>query len=63
MRVWAEIDLQALLHNYRAIRAQVAPGVGVMCVLKADGYGHGAAHAARVLDRAGAPRFAVADVA
>lgn len=59
-RVWAEISLQAIEHNYRVICRQAkAP---VLCVVKADAYGHGAARVAETLARAGAPYFAVATV-
>ena len=39
--VWAEIDLDALRHNFRAVKARA--GVLPLCaVVKADSYGHGA---------------------
>ena len=41
-RTWAEIDLDALAHNYRTLRAHVGPAVKFLGVVKADGYGHGA---------------------
>ena len=44
-RTWAEIDLGAIEHNYRVICEQAqAP---VLCVVKADAYGHGAATAGK----------------
>jgi alanine racemase len=57
---WAEIDLDALAANFREVRARVGPGVGVMGVLKADAYGHGAVGCARRLAREGAEWFGVA---
>ncbi|HEX8189913.1 MAG TPA: alanine racemase, partial [Pyrinomonadaceae bacterium] len=57
---WAEIDLDALAWNYRAVRERVGPGVKVMGVVKADAYGHGAAACARRLEAAGAEWFGVA---
>lgn len=57
---WAEVDLDALAANFRAVRARVRPGVGVMGVVKADAYGHGAAECARRLEAEGADWFAVA---
>ncbi|HIE69373.1 MAG TPA: alanine racemase, partial [Planctomycetes bacterium] len=42
MRVWAEINLDALAHNIDAIRRRCATGTRVMLVVKADAYGHGA---------------------
>ena len=41
-RAWADIDLAAIRHNVRTLRAAAAPAR--MCaVVKANGYGHGAA--------------------
>ena len=57
---WAEVDLDALAHNFRAVRRRVAPGVRVMGVVKADAYGHGAAACARRLEAEGADWFGVA---
>jgi len=39
-RCWAEIDSAALRHNLAAVRAQLAAGVRVMAVVKANAYGH-----------------------
>ncbi len=58
--VWAEIDLEALRHNVRAIDALLAPGVRVMAVVKADGYGHGAVAVAKAALEAGADCLGVA---
>ena len=57
---WAEIDLGALASNFRAVKGLVGEGVGVMCVVKADAYGHGAVACARRLEGEGARWFAVA---
>jgi len=59
---WAEVDLDALAANYRAVRAAVGAGVGVMGVVKADAYGHGAAGCARRLEAEGAEWFGVASL-
>lgn len=56
-RTWAEIDLAALKHNYEIARKT---GKKVMCVIKADAYGHGAVRCGRYLERCGADAFAVA---
>jgi alanine racemase len=56
----AEIDLDALASNFREVRALVGEGVRVMCVVKADAYGHGAVECARRLEAEGADWFAVA---
>jgi alanine racemase len=48
-RCWAEIDRDALKHNLAAVRSQVGPSVKVMAVVKANAYGHGAAHVVKAL--------------
>lgn len=59
-RAWAEVSLCAIEHNYQVICAHSrAP---VLCVVKADAYGHGAVQVAQRLQAAGAPYFAVAAV-
>ncbi|HLT47604.1 MAG TPA: alanine racemase [Rubricoccaceae bacterium] len=57
----AEVDLDALRHNVRALKAR-AGEAEVMGVIKADAYGHGAVPVARVLAEEGVGRFAVANV-
>jgi alanine racemase len=44
--VWAEIDLAAVRANVRELRMHCAPA-GLLAVVKADGYGHGAVPVAR----------------
>lgn len=56
-RTWAEIDMAALKSN---LDIALASGKKVMCVIKADAYGHGAVHCGRFLERHGASAFAVA---
>lgn len=57
---WAEIDLDALAANFRAVRRRVGSEVKMMAVVKADAYGHGAAACARRLAAEGADWFGVA---
>lgn len=59
-RTWAEINLDALAHNMRQIRAITNPDVLVMAVVKADAYGHGVSECAGVLLENGADRLAIA---
>lgn len=56
----AIVDLGAVSHNVAAIREKVGPGRGLMAVVKADGYGHGAVRVARVALASGADSLAVA---
>ncbi len=60
--VWAEIDLDVLRANFRAIR-QRAAGLPLCAVVKADAYGHGAVQCARVLAEEGAAWLAVSCLA
>lgn len=57
---WAEINLDALLHNYNEARKLLEKGTKLAAVLKADAYGHGAPEIAGVLAAEGADMFAVA---
>ena len=41
-RVWAEIDLDSLTSNLRRVRELAGPAKGVMAIVKANAYGHGA---------------------
>jgi alanine racemase len=59
---YAEIDLSAVVHNYRLLCAQAGADVTVLAVVKANAYGHGAVAVSRALAGAGAPMFAVASV-
>lgn len=54
-----EVDLDAVTHNAGVLRA-AAPGAELCAVVKADGYGHGAASAARAALAGGATWLAVA---
>lgn len=57
----AEISLPAIRHNVRVIRER-AGDVALIAVVKANGYGHGAAPAARAAIEGGAAIIAVADL-
>lgn len=59
MRTWAEISLDNLEHNYRALRA-CAPDSRFLGVVKANAYGHGAIPVAKRLEELGADYLAVA---
>lgn len=55
-----EIDLQAIQKNWRLIEAKVGKAVQCAAVVKADGYGLGAAPVAKALAAAGCKTFFVA---
>lgn len=59
---WVEIDLAALRRNTTAFKRRLERGVKMMCVVKADAYGHGAVRCANAMHTAGADQFAVATV-
>ncbi|MEA2433494.1 MAG: alanine racemase [Actinomycetota bacterium] len=60
--VWAEVDLDAIRHNIRAL-AERAEGAEVMGVVKGYAYGHGNPESARAMLEGGATRLGVARVA
>ncbi|WP_242089418.1 alanine racemase [Curtobacterium sp. DN_7.5] len=55
------VDREALIANYATVAEQVAPS-GVIAVVKANAYGHGATDAARAFVDAGAEWLGVADI-
>jgi alanine racemase len=67
---WVEIDLGALRHNFREVRklsrARMDPvlnrDIGVLSVVKADGYGHGMLNAVKVIAGEGGSFFAVSNI-
>lgn len=73
-RTWAEIDLDAIAHNYREIRrelesatklenaARTETATKMCCVVKADAYGHGAVTVAREYESLGADWLAVSNL-
>jgi alanine racemase len=58
---YAKISLDALASNYRALKMR-ASGKTLICVLKANAYGHGALECAKRLESEGAEYFAVANL-
>ena len=59
-RTWAEVSLDNLEHNYRALRSCLEPGCRFLGVVKANAYGHGAVPVAKRLEALGAEYLAVA---
>ena len=57
-----KISTEAIAANARAIRARIPEKVRMMCVVKADAYGHNSVQIAKKLLEAGADAFAVAIV-
>ncbi|MDX6717898.1 MAG: alanine racemase [Solirubrobacteraceae bacterium] len=60
VRAVARVNLAAIEHNVARMRRELASGVDLCAVVKADGYGHGALPVARAALHAGARLLAVA---
>lgn len=58
-----DLDLEALASNVRLIKAKVGADTGIMAVVKANAYGHGAVTVARIALGNGASCLAVANLA
>ena len=61
-RTWAEINLDAAVHNYNIIREKLNTDTKLCCVVKANGYGHGAVQLSRLYEQLGADYLAVSNV-
>ena len=61
-RTWAEVHITNIKNNYISLCANVGDGVKKCCVIKADGYGHGALKIAKSLVCLGVDYFAVATI-
>ncbi len=61
-RAWAEVDLDAIRHNYDLIRKTIPKESRLCCVIKANAYGHGAVTLARLYETLGADFLAVSNL-
>ncbi|MBQ6884673.1 MAG: alanine racemase [Clostridia bacterium] len=59
-RTWAEIDVNALIHNFNIIKSTAK--VPICAVVKANAYGHNVDIVVPVLEKAGADFFAVSNI-
>lgn len=55
-----EVSLDALAHNFNTFKSLVPPSTGIICMVKASGYGAGAEETAKTLQAQGASYVAVA---
>ena len=62
-RAWVEINRGAISHNAACLKRSLGPSCGLMAVVKADGYGHGAVTVAEAALAGGASSFGVATLA
>ena len=60
---FAEIDLDALTHNFKVIRSALPDSTEILAVVKADAYGHGFMDISRELEHLGVNAFGVAFLA
>ncbi len=58
----AVIDLAALKHNYHEVQKRLPKNCGILTMVKADAYGHGAVPVAKVFEKEGATCLGVATV-
>lgn len=61
-RAWAEVNLDAIRHNYNLIRRSLPKAAKLCCVIKANAYGHGAVTLARCYENMGADFLAVSNL-
>ena len=60
-RTWVDIDLDAIQHNLELIRS-LTGDAEIMCVIKADAYGHGVEQIALEYQRMGVNWYAVSNI-
>ena len=61
-RTWADVDLDALAHNYHTIKSHIPQDCRFLGVMKADAYGHGAVPVSHALVELGADYLAVSNL-
>lgn len=61
-RTWANIDLDAAEHNYSIVRKRLTSKTKLCCVVKANGYGHGAVQLSKLYEKLGADYLAVSNI-
>lgn len=61
-RTWAEINLDAIAHNYQTIKNKIGKDVKFLGVVKADAYGHGSIQVSKLLESLGADYLAVSSI-
>ena len=50
LRTWAEVDLDAIAHNFQAVRIHLPKDMKLLVTIKANAYGHGAVAVAKLLE-------------
>ncbi len=49
-RTYVTVDLDAVAYNFESMKKNIAPGIRMIAVIKADGYGHGAVPIAKEIE-------------
>lgn len=62
LSMWAEVDLEKLLHNLQTAKNIITAKTKIMAVVKANAYGHGVIEIAKTLLNNGVAQLAVATV-
>ena len=60
LKTWCSINLDAIAHNYNYTKSRT--DANVICVIKANAYGHGAVPVAQRLEKEGCDFFAVSSI-
>ena len=50
LRTWAEVDLDAVMHNFLAVKNHLPKNMKLLATVKANAYGHGAVRVAKLLE-------------
>ena len=61
-RTWAEVNINNIKHNFRKIKNKLNSETKLLCVLKADAYGHGSEFLVREYEKMGADFFGVSNL-
>lgn len=61
-RTWVQVDLNAVRYNFNSIKEKVSKETKILCVLKADAYGHGAEFLVKEYERLGADYYGVSNL-
>jgi len=59
---WVEIDLKAVEHNYKLLKRIAGSKVKMLCVVKADAYGHGMLEVSQRLVKLGVDYLGIASI-
>ena len=59
---WVEVDLNAIRRNHMSLKRYIDKKIQMLCVVKANAYGHGAIPVTKVLQKQGVNLFGAANV-